>query len=43
VTFDQIAIFTILAAALGLFVWDRIRYDLVATLGIFLIVMVWPL
>ncbi len=34
VTFDQIAIFAILAAALGLFVWDRIRYDLVAMLAL---------
>ena len=29
-TFDQIAIFAILAAALVLFVWERWRFDIVA-------------
>ena len=33
-TFDQIAIFAILAGALTLFVWDRVRYDLVAMLAL---------
>ncbi|MFN4283692.1 MAG: SLC13 family permease [Alphaproteobacteria bacterium] len=33
-TFDQIAIFAILAGALALFVWDRVRYDLVAMLAL---------
>ncbi len=33
-TFEQIAIFAILAGALTLFVWDKIRYDLVAMLAL---------
>jgi di/tricarboxylate transporter len=34
VTFDQIAIFAILACALALFVWEKLRYDLVAMLAL---------
>ncbi|HEU0071034.1 MAG TPA: SLC13 family permease [Alphaproteobacteria bacterium] len=33
-TFEQIAIFAILGGALALFVWDRLRYDLVAMLAL---------
>ncbi len=33
-TTPQIVIFTILAAMLGLFLWDRLRYDLVALLAL---------
>src|SRR5258708_1974101 len=33
-TTAQIVIFTILAAMLGLFLWDRLRYDLVALLAL---------
>jgi di/tricarboxylate transporter len=32
-TTPQIVIFVILAAMLGLFLWDRLRYDVVALLG----------
>jgi di/tricarboxylate transporter len=34
VTLDQAIVFAILAAALVLFVWERIRYDLVALLAL---------
>jgi len=34
-TLDQAIVFTILAGMVALFVWDRIRYDLVALLGLF--------
>ena len=33
-TFDQIAIFVILAGMLGLFAWDRLRYDMVAVVAL---------
>jgi di/tricarboxylate transporter len=33
-TTDQIIIFAVLAATLGLFIWDRLRYDVVAVLAL---------
>lgn len=33
-TFDQIAIFVILAGMLALFAWDRLRYDMVAVVSL---------
>lgn len=33
-TFDQIALFLILAVTMGLFIWGRLRYDLVAVLAL---------
>ena len=36
---DQIAIFSILIGIMGLFVWGRIRYDVVAFMGLILAVM----
>lgn len=33
-TTDQIIIFAVLGATLGLFVWDRLRYDIVAILAL---------
>jgi di/tricarboxylate transporter len=40
VTFEQGAAFAIVAAMMALFVWDRLRYDLVALLALFAAVMV---
>lgn len=34
VTFDQIALFAILGAMIGLFIWGRLRHDLVAMLAL---------
>jgi di/tricarboxylate transporter len=42
ITGDQIVVFLVLLAALGLFVWGRWRYDLVA-LGALLAVVLWGL
>ncbi len=39
-TFDQVAAFAIVAVMMALFVWDRLRYDLVAMLALFASVMV---
>jgi di/tricarboxylate transporter len=39
-TFDQVAAFAIVAIMMALFVWDRLRYDLVATLALFAAVMI---
>jgi di/tricarboxylate transporter len=39
-TFDQAAVFAIVGAMMALFVWDRLRYDLVAMLALFAAVMV---
>lgn len=33
-TTDQIIIFAVLAATLGLFIWDKLRYDIVAVLAL---------
>ena len=33
-TTDQIIIFAVLAATLGLFIWDKLRYDVVAVLAL---------
>ena len=33
-TTDQIIIFAVLAATLGLFIWDKLRYDVVAILAL---------
>jgi di/tricarboxylate transporter len=33
-TFEQIAILLLLAAMLGLFVWEKLRYDVVAVIGL---------
>lgn len=33
-TTDQMIIFAVLAATLGLFIWDKLRYDIVAVLAL---------
>ena len=33
-TFEQTSLFCILAVALGLFIWGRLRYDVVAVLAL---------
>lgn len=38
-THDQIAVFSILGCALGLFIWGRLRYDIVAFITLLLLVI----